>query len=41
MRDLFAAAMQERRQLQGQVVGITLCGGNVDSAVLAQVLQAT
>ena len=36
----FAAAMQERSQLQGQVVGITLCGGNVDSAVLAQVLQA-
>jgi threonine dehydratase len=36
----FAAAMQERSQLHGQVVGITLCGGNVDSAVLAQVLQA-
>ena len=36
----FAAAMQERGQLRGQVVGITLCGGNVDSTVLAQGLQA-
>ena len=36
----FAAAMQERSQLQGQTVGITLCGGNVDSAVLASVLQS-
>jgi threonine dehydratase len=34
----FAAAMQERATLQGQVVGTTLCGGNVDAAVLAQVL---
>ena len=34
----FAAAWQERAQLKGQVVGITLCGGNVDSAVFAQVL---
>jgi len=34
----FAAAMQERAQLKGQVVGTTLCGGNVDSAVLAKVL---
>ena len=34
----FAAAMQERASLQGQVVGTTLCGGNVDSAVLAGVL---
>ena len=34
----FAAAMQERNRLQGQVVGTTLCGGNVDSAVLARVL---
>ncbi len=34
----FAAAMQERKQLRGQVVGTTLCGGNVDSAVLARVL---
>ncbi len=34
----FAAAWQERDQLKGQVVGTTLCGGNVDSAVLAKVL---
>ncbi|MEP6966097.1 MAG: pyridoxal-phosphate dependent enzyme, partial [Polaromonas sp.] len=34
----FAAAMQERSQLKGQVVGTTLCGGNVDSATLAAVL---
>lgn len=34
----FAAAWQERDRLQGQVVGTTLCGGNVDSAVLAKVL---
>lgn len=34
----FAAAMQERPSLRGQVVGTTLCGGNVDSAVLAGVL---
>lgn len=34
----FAAAWQERAQLQGQVVGTTLCGGNVDSRVLAEVL---
>jgi threonine dehydratase len=35
----FAAAMQERTQLVGQTVGITLCGGNVDSGVFAKVLQ--
>jgi threonine dehydratase len=35
----FAAAMQERALLRGQVVGTTLCGGNVDAAVLGQVLQ--
>jgi threonine dehydratase len=35
----FAAAMQERTQLAGQTVGITLCGGNVDSSVFAKVLQ--
>ena len=35
----FAAAMQERTQLKGQVVGTTLCGGNVDTAALAAVLQ--
>jgi threonine dehydratase len=34
----FAAAWQQRDQLKGQVVGTTLCGGNVDSAVLAEVL---
>jgi len=34
----FAAAMKEREQLKGLVVGTTLCGGNVDSSVLAQVL---
>ena len=37
----FAAAMQERRQLAGKVVGTTLCGGNVDSATLARVLAGT
>ena len=35
----FAAAMQERHLLAGQVVGTTLCGGNVDASVLAGVLQ--
>ncbi|HAL39572.1 MAG TPA: threonine dehydratase, partial [Polaromonas sp.] len=35
----FAAAMQERHQFKGQVVGTTLCGGNVDSATLASVLR--
>jgi threonine dehydratase len=34
----FAAAMQKRTQLKGQVVGVTLCGGNVDSEVFAKVL---
>jgi threonine dehydratase len=34
----FAAAMQEREQLKGQVVGTTLCGGNVDTATVAKVL---
>lgn len=34
----FAAAMQERASLKGQVMGTTLCGGNVDSATLAGVL---
>ena len=37
----FAAAMQEREQLRGQVVGTTLCGGNVDSATLAAVLAGS
>ena len=35
----FAAAMQERALLKGQVVGTTLCGGNVDAEVFARVLQ--
>jgi threonine dehydratase len=34
----FAAAWQQREQINGQVVGTTLCGGNVDSAMLAHVL---
>ncbi|MDQ3270590.1 MAG: threonine dehydratase [Pseudomonadota bacterium] len=36
----FAAAMQEREQLRGQVVGTTLCGGNVDAMVFADLLAA-
>lgn len=36
----FAAAWSEREALRGQVVGTTLCGGKVDAAVLARVLQA-
>ncbi len=36
----FAAAWSEREVLRGQVVGTTLCGGNVDADVLARVLQA-
>ena len=34
----FAAAWQQREQLKGKVVGTTLCGGNVDSAVFVEVL---
>lgn len=34
----FAAAWQEREQLKDLVIGTTLCGGNVDSEVFAQVL---
>jgi threonine dehydratase len=34
----FAAAWRERETLKSQVVGTTLCGGNVDSDVLAAVL---
>lgn len=37
----FAAALQERHQLKGQVVGTTISGGNVDSAVFADVLRQT
>lgn len=36
----FAAAMQEKGHLKGQVVGTVMSGGNVDSATLARVLQA-
>ncbi|MFC5522912.1 threonine dehydratase [Polaromonas jejuensis] len=36
----FAAAMQERARLAGLKVGLTLSGGNVDAAVLADVLSA-
>ncbi|MGH8846469.1 MAG: threonine dehydratase [Polaromonas sp.] len=35
----FAAAMQDRDQLSGLNVGITLSGGNVDSATAAKVLM--
>ena len=35
----FAAAMQDRPALRGQVVGTTLCGGNVDADVFAKVLR--
>ena len=34
----FAGAMQERALLKGRTVGVTLCGGNVDSAVFSRVL---
>lgn len=34
----FAAAWQERDQIQGKAVGTTLCGGNVDSAMFAAIL---
>jgi threonine dehydratase len=34
----FAAAWRERKSLAGQRVGIALTGGNVDSAVFAEVL---
>jgi threonine dehydratase len=34
----FAAAMQEKASLGGQSVGVTLCGGNVDSEQFAGVL---
>ncbi len=35
----FAAAMQERARLAGQVVGVTLCGGNVDASVFSHVIS--
>jgi threonine dehydratase len=37
----FAAAMQERAQLGGLVVGTTLCGGNVDADVFAKTLTTS
>jgi threonine dehydratase len=30
--------MQQRERWRGKTVGLTLCGGNVDSAVFARVL---
>ena len=33
-----AAAMQQRARWHGQVIGVTLCGGNVDRALFASVL---
>ena len=36
----FAAAMQERDALRGLNVGTVISGGNVDAAVLAEVLRA-
>jgi threonine dehydratase len=33
-----AAAMQQKEQRAGQVIGTSLCGGNVDAAMFAQVL---
>ena len=35
----FAAAMQEKESLKGQCVGLSLSGGNVDSAMFAKVLS--
>ena len=35
-----AAALQERHTVSGQTVGLTLSGGNVDSAVFAKTLLA-
>ena len=35
----FAAAMQERGLLAKKVVGVTLCGGNVDATVFSKVLK--
>lgn len=34
----FAAAWQEREQLEGQSVGVALSGGNVDADTFARVL---
>jgi threonine dehydratase len=35
----YAAALQERDQLAGKTVGLALSGGNVDSAMFADVLR--
>jgi len=35
----FAAALQQRHRHRGKTVGVTLSGGNVDSALFAQVLR--
>ena len=35
----FAALMQERDAMRGKRVGVILCGGNVDAAVFAKVLE--
>mgnify|MGYP003417303369 CR=1 FL=1 len=36
-----AAAMQQRERWRGKCIGVTLCGGNVDRDVFAQVLMET
>ncbi len=36
-----AAALQQRARWRGQCVGVTLCGGNVDRDVFAQVLSGS
>jgi threonine dehydratase len=36
-----AAAIQQRARWPGQAAGVALTGGNVDSAVFAQVLSGT
>ncbi len=36
-----AAALQQAEQWRGQQVGVTLCGGNVDSDVFARVLSSS
>lgn len=36
-----AAALQQRERWRGKTVGVTLCGGNVDSAVFARVLAGS
>jgi threonine dehydratase len=35
-----AAALQQKEALRGQVVGTTLCGGNVDADMFAKILAA-